>query len=74
MSFSGLFAFPLVSGPNFKEEDAKFFELLKTAEVRPSRADGRSKTFPQVPTIFRVSCGNPESQQGMVLGLGIVED
>ena len=39
--------------------------MLKRVEVRPSRAGGRSKTFPEVPTIFRVSCGNPESQQGM---------
>ena len=30
------------------------------------------KTFPEV-LLFRVSCGNPESRQGMVLGLGTVE-
>ena len=57
----------------FTEEDAKFFELLKRVEVRPSRADGRSKTFPEVPTIFRVSCGNPESRPGIPLGLGMVK-
>ena len=60
--FSGLFAFPSVSGPNLrKEEDAKFFELLKKVEVRPSGADGRTKTIPEIPTIFHVSCRNPES-------------
>ena len=48
--------------PIFKEEDAKFFESSKIVEVRPSRAGSRSKTFPEVPTIFRVSCGNPESR------------
>ena len=47
--------------------------MLKKVEVRPLRAGGRSKTFPEVPKIFPVSCGNPESRQGMVLGLGIVE-
>ena len=52
ISFSSLFAFPSVSGPNFREEVAKFLELLKRAEVRPSRAGGRSKTFPEVPTII----------------------
>ena len=39
--------------------------MLKRVEVRPSRAGGRSKTVPAVPTMFRVSCGNPESRQGM---------
>ena len=31
------------------------------------------KTFPEVPTIFRESCGNPESRQCIGPGLGIVE-
>ena len=34
VSFSGLFAFPSVSGPNFGEEDAKLFELLKRLSGR----------------------------------------
>ena len=57
----------------FTEEDAKFLELLKRVELRPSRADGRSKAFPEVPTIFRVSCGNPASQRRHgPLGLGML--
>ena len=48
------------------------FELLKRVDARPSRASSRPKTFPEVPTIFSVSCGNTESRQGMVLGLGTV--
>ena len=67
------FVFWGISGVNSWEEDATFFELLKRVEVRPPRAGSRSKTYPEVPTKFRVSCGNPESRQGMVLRLGIVE-
>ena len=48
-------------------------EPSKIIEVRPSRAGRRSKTLPEVPIIFRVSCSNPQSRQSMVLGLGIVE-
>ena len=47
--------------------------LTKRAEGSPPRAGSRTKTFPEKPKIFRVSCGNPESRLGMVLGLGIVE-
>ena len=42
-------------------------------EKRMPNSGGRSKTFPEVPVKFSESCGNPESRQGMVLGLGIVE-
>ena len=70
MFLSDCFVFRGISGPNSSEEDAKLFELLKRVEVRPPRAGCRSKTFPEVPTIFRVSCGNPESRQGMVLEKG----
>ena len=31
------------------------------------------KTFPEVPTMFRASCGSPESRQGIVLELGMVK-
>ena len=62
-----------MSGLNPREDDAKFFELWKRAEGGPSRAGSRSKTFPEVPIIFHVSCGNPESRQGIVLGLGKVK-
>ena len=62
-----------MSGLNPREYDAKFFEFSKRAEDGPSGAGSRSKTFPEVPIIFRVSCGNPESRQGMVLGLGKIE-
>ena len=63
--------FPVLPGPNPQEYDAKFSEFLNRAEDDPSRAGRLSKTFPDVPIIFRVSCGNPESRQGMVLGLGM---
>ena len=69
ISISGLFVFSSTSGPNFREGDDKFFELSKVVKVCPSRAGSRSKTFPEVPTIFRVSYDNPESRQSMVLGL-----
>ena len=73
ISLSGLFVFPSVSGLNSSEEDAKFIEFTKIAEGGPSRAGSRSKTFPEVPTIFRVSCRNPESRLRISLGLGMVE-
>ena len=31
------------------------------------------KTFPDVPTVFRVSSGNPGSRQSIFLGLGIIK-
>ena len=31
---------------------------------------GFQKTFPEVPIVFRGSCGNPESRQYAVLALG----
>ena len=42
-------------------------------EACPSRTSSRSKTLPEGPIMFRVACGNPESRQRMVLGLGKVE-
>ena len=42
------------------------FKFSKRADCSPSRTGSRSKTFPDVPIIFRVSCGNPESRQSMV--------
>ena len=62
ISLSLLLAVSVVSGLNSSEEDVKFFELLKRAEGGPSRAGSRSKTCPEVPIVFRVSSGNPESR------------
>ena len=64
--------FPVISGLNPRKDDAKFLEFSKGAEGGPSREGSRSKMFPEVP-VFRKSCGNPESGQNMVLGLGKVE-
>ena len=41
-------------------------------EIDHDRAGKLSKTFPEVPVVFRGSCGNPESQQSFVVVLGIV--
>ena len=41
---------------------------FSTSELGPSRTSSRSKTFPELHMLFRVSCGNPESQCGTVLG------
>ena len=49
--------------PNPQEDDAKFREFSKRAEDGPCRAGRLSKTFPEVPTVFRVS--------SCPLGLGI---
>ena len=57
-----------------REEDAKFFQFSKIFWVCPSRADSRSKKFPEIPMIFRVPGGNPNSRQGRVLELRIVKD
>ena len=54
-----------------REDDAKLREFSKRAEDGPSRAGRLSKTYPEVPTVFR-SCGSPESRQGIVLGFGTV--
>ena len=61
---------PVLPGPNSQEDDAKFREFSKRAEDGPSRAGRLSKTFPEVPTEFRVSCGNPESRPSIPLVLG----
>ena len=45
---------PALPDPNPQEDDAKFFEFSKRAEDGPSRVGSRSKTFPEVPRIFRV--------------------
>ena len=50
--FSGLFVVPVISGLNSWEDDAKFFQLLKNVEGRPSCAGGRSKTFPEADYIL----------------------
>ena len=63
--------FPVLPGPNPQEDDAKFFEFSKRAEDGPSQAGKLSKTFPVVLNEFRVSGGNPDSRQGIVLGLAI---
>ena len=54
-----------------QEDDAKFFEFSKRAEDGPSRVSKLSKTFPELPTKFRVSSSNPESRLSIPLGLGI---
>ena len=69
ISLSSTIVFPVISGLNPREGDANFPEFSKRAEGSPSRASCRSKTFPDVP----VTCGIPESRQGVVLGVGIVE-
>ena len=58
--------FPVVPHPNPQEDDAKFSEFSKRAEDGPSRAGRLSKTIPEVPTVFRVSSGNPESRLGIL--------
>ena len=73
ITLSGTVVFPEMSGLHPREDDAKFFESSRRAEGSPPRAKSRSKTFPEGPIMFRVSCGNPESRQGIVLGLGIVK-
>ena len=55
------------------DNGAKFIEISKIDEDGPSRASRLSKTFPEVPIIFDVSSGNVESQQGIVLGLGVIK-
>ena len=59
--------------PIRKKMMPKFREFSKRAEDGPSRAGSHSKTFPEVPTIFRVSSGNPESRLRISLGLGFIE-
>ena len=59
--------------PNPEEDDAKFFGFSKKAEDGPSQTGRLSKPFPEVPIVFRGSCGNPESHQSFVVVLGIVK-
>ena len=61
----------MLPGPNRQEDDAKFGDFLKRADGGPSRAGRVSKTFPEVPIVFRVSSGNPESRLSIPLGVGI---
>ena len=58
-----------MSGHSPCEDDAKFFELLKILLEQVVV----QKTFPVTTSAFSASRGNPESQRGKVLGLGIVE-
>ena len=51
----------------------QFSAFSKRTEDGASRASRLSKTFPEVPMEFLVSNGNPESQRGEVLGLGILK-
>ena len=64
--------FSEVARPNPKEDDVKFLEFSKIAEDHPSRAGRLSKTFPEVPVIFRVPRGTPESRLPVSLRLGII--
>ena len=41
------------SRPTPRQEDAKFFECSKIFGCCPSRAGSRSKTFPEIPIVFR---------------------
>ena len=65
-------SFPVVSGLNPQEDDARFHEYSKTGDDGPSRAGRLSKTFCGVSITLRVVGGNAESQLGIPLELGIV--
>ena len=74
ISLSDFSEIPSASGPSlFLKENVKFLDLLKRVEFCPSWAGSHSNTFPEVPIMFRGLCGNPESRQCTVLGLGMVE-
>ena len=70
---SSTIAFPVVSGLNPQEDAARFLEFSKTAEDDPSRASRLSKTFPEVPIVFRDFGGKPESRLSTSLALGRVQ-
>ena len=72
ISFSGTVLFPVISGFNPREDDAKFLEFSKRAEGSFSGTQ-LSETFLEVPKVFRASCGNPESRQGIFVRLGIAK-
>ena len=61
---------PLPIGFNLQEDDAKFFELSKTADDGSPRAGRLSKTCPDVPDEFRVSSCKQESR--LIIHLGII--
>ena len=65
--------FPVLPGANPQEDDAKYCEFSKRTEDGPSRSGRLLKKFPEVPIVFRVSCGSPESRLGIPLGLEIVK-
>ena len=63
--------FPVILSLNPGEDDAKLLEFSKRSEGCSSRASRLAKTFPDVPILFRASCGSPESRLGIPMGLEI---
>ena len=71
--FHVLQKFPGVPSPNKQEDGAQFREFAKRAEDGLSRASRLSKTFPEVPIVFRVSSDKPASRLRISLGLGRIK-
>ena len=72
---SGTIVFPAMSGLNPQEDDAKLFEFSKRAERGWSFSSRYSFKKVSWSTLNNpcVPCANPESRQGIDLGLGIVK-